>query len=239
MHDTPTMNLHVLDLGRLAYAPALAVQHQTHAAVVAGGEPTLILVEHEPVITVSRRKTAMANLLASPERLAALGIEVQPTDRGGDITYHGPGQLVAYPILPLDRLGLSVVSYMRWLEGVLIQTLASHGLQGNRREGMTGVWLESAPDGSRPWHLAGPAKVAALGVRVQKNVTLHGLALNVSTNLAHFQTIVPCGLAGAAVTSMTQCLGENAPTMPAVKATLTQQMRQALAQLPERPPTPA
>ena len=251
-------NLAVRDLGRLGYAAALAVQHETHAAVLAGDAPgTLLLVEHDPVITVSQRKGAGAHLLADSPTLARLGIEVQPTDRGGDITYHGPGQLVAYPILRLADHGLNLGRYMRLLEEVVIATVATWGVRAMRVDGCTGVWvgaeggcrvsgvgcreeddatartLASSPHTPHPIPdtPATPAKLCALGVRVRKNVTLHGLALNVTTDMAHFATIVPCGLVGRGVTSLHQLLGNACPDMPAVKAALVDAFRHRLYHL--------
>jgi lipoyl(octanoyl) transferase len=215
--DSPDA-LRVLDLGVLAYRPAYERQGAVHERVVDGRwSPTLLLVEHEPVITVSRRQSSQANLLADAARLAMLGIDVQPTDRGGDITYHGPGQLVAYPILPLKPLGFNVGHYMRFLETVVIDTLATFGIAGTRDVGATGVWVDTP---------AGKAKVCAMGIRVKRNVTLHGLALNVAPNMQHFSTIVPCGLAGRPVTSMRQLMGDVTPSMDAVKQTLTRTFTQ-------------
>ncbi len=222
------------------YAQALEVQRQTHEAVLAGQLPgTLLLVEHEPVITVSQRKTATANLLADSATLHRMGIEVQPTDRGGDITYHGPGQLVAYPILRLADHRLNLGRYMRMLEEVVIDTVATWGVQATRVEGCTGVWVSGR--GSGVWGLGSGdqgnavlscqtpnpspqtlSKLCALGVRVRRNVTMHGLALNVTTDLSHFQTIVPCGLVGKGVTSLRQILGADCPTMDDVKAALVE-----------------
>ena len=248
----PVVPLEVVDLGTMAYAAALAEQHAAHAAVLAGGPPRVLLVEHTPVITVSQRRAAASHLVADAATLARLGIEVQPTDRGGDITYHGPGQLVAYPILKLNAFGLSLGGYMRLLEQAIIDTAVAWGVEGQRAEGMTGVWVEgggsrvaglgscasTAPAGSarpstpdpRPPALARPiAKLAALGVRVRRNVTLHGLALNVTTDLSHFATIVPCGLVGRPVTSLAQLLGDRCPSMAAVKAELVRQLQRQLA----------
>jgi lipoyl(octanoyl) transferase len=230
-----SLTLAVRDLGRLAYAPAMQVQVQVHQAVLDGDQPpTLLLVEHDPVITVSQRKGSAEHLLASPQQLAQLGIDVQPTNRGGDITYHGPGQLVAYPILPLAPLGLNVGRYMRLLELAVIDTLAAFGIDGIQQPGLTGVWTP-AP-GSAPRSIAGrdgppnpPAKICALGVRVRRNVAMHGLALNVRVDLTHFATIVPCGLAGRRVTSMHEHLGERTPTMDAVKRQLTASLHNRLA----------
>ncbi|MEX0886462.1 MAG: lipoyl(octanoyl) transferase LipB [Phycisphaeraceae bacterium] len=228
--------LDVEDLGRMAYAPALAYQRETNAAVIDGRRPpTLLLVEHEPVITITRRPAAAGHLLASREELDRLGIEVQETDRGGDITYHGPGQLVAYPILRLAPLGLNLSSYMRLLEQVVIDTLAQEDVAAFRVERCTGVWapaVAAAPVGAACD--AGPttrAKICAMGVRIRRNTTMHGLALNVAPNLDHFNTIVPCGIAGHGVTSIAQQRPARPPRMHDVKARLVETMRRSLHQL--------
>lgn len=237
--DTPEVgfpsddtDLSVMDLGRTAYAPAWEIQRQTHERVLAGqAGPTLILVEHDPVITVSQRPSARQHLTASPALLARLGIDVQPTDRGGDITYHGPGQLVAYPILRLADYGLMVGGYMRLLEQAVIDLLAGHAIPAGRESDFTGVWtpLPGGDDSAGlPCFGKPTAKICAMGVRVRRNVTLHGLALNVTTDLSHFQTIVPCGLVGKSVTSMQQWLGDRTPTMPQVKQDLVRLMRHHL-----------
>ncbi len=215
---TPT----IIDLGRLAYQPAYQVQLEHHQRLVdriAG--PVILLVEHDPVITVSRRPNAAQHLIASPACLQQLGIDVQPTDRGGDVTYHGPGQLVVYPIFRLTDLHMNVGAYMRFLEEVVIQTVANFGITARRDKANTGVWVDD--DGMTPASPR-PAKLCAMGIRVRRNVTLHGLALNVTTNLQHFQTIVPCGLAGLGVTSLAQLLGEHTPDMALVKTSLTATM---------------
>lgn len=227
-----------IDLGRLAYLPAYEEQLRRHAEVLArrtsGGAPgTLLLVEHDPpVITVSRRPGAREHLLASPESLARRGIEVQETDRGGDITYHGPGQLVAYPILDLSRLRLGLVDYLRLLESVVIGVCADFGVVAGRDACATGVWVGG---GDAPVQDActnpGGAKICAMGVRVRRWVTLHGLALNVSTDLSHFDLIVPCGLAGRSVTSLQKELKEKAPEMSEVKAALSKRLGRALEDL--------
>ncbi len=219
--------LDVIDLGRMAYGEALRVQRQTHERVLArAADPTLLLVEHEPVITITGRADP-SHLVASRQKLAQLGIEVADTDRGGDITYHGPGQLVAYPILQLDTLRFNIGRYMHWLEGVAIDTAAAFGVDAFRIKGITGVWAKLSANGEAG---AEPGKLCAAGVRVQRNVTLHGLALNVSTNLDHFEAIVPCGLAGCAVTNLASLLGPKTPTMDHVKQVLADTMRQHLAQ---------
>lgn len=244
--------LRVTDLGRLAYTEALVLQHRVNRQVAEGVEPpVLLLVEHDPVITISRRKSAPEHLLASASQLRGLGIDVQPTDRGGDITYHGPGQLVAYPVLCLRPLGLNLGGYMRMLERVVIETLAVFGLEGRREAGHTGVWVDMsrkcqaltavgsaqsrAERGGPPKVDRGraasddrPAKICALGVRIRRNVTMHGLALNVDPDLSHFNTIVPCGLNGRAVTSLRQLLPAAAPGMGQVKWHLARAMQSAV-----------
>lgn len=231
--------LRIIDLDRMAYAPALELQRQIHAQVVAGeAPPTVLLLEHDPVITVSRRKSASRHLLASPQTLGALGIDVQETDRGGDVTYHGPGQLVAYPIVRLAPLGLNVGRYMRLLEQIIIDAITPFSVRGERDACATGVWVRMNP--ANPAHEANAprcdlanaagstAKIAALGVRLSRNVTLHGLALNVTTDLSHFNTIVPCGLLNRTVTSLEQVLGDAVPSMERVKMQLVASLRRHL-----------
>lgn len=238
--DTP---LRVVDLGRLAYGPALTKQRRINQRVIDGDDPpTLLLLEHEPVITISHRRGAERHLLASRDRLEKLGIALETTDRGGDITYHGPGQLVAYPILRLTPLGLNLSRYMRMLEQVVIDTLAHFNVAAARDSCATGVWVP-IPGQKAPTRAAttdentcpqpqddapASAKICAMGVRVRKNTSMHGLALNVAPNLAHFQTIVPCGLQGRGVTSLAQLLGDRCPGMAEVKAQLAAQMRRAI-----------
>ncbi len=186
----------VINLGRIGYADALALQRETHEQLIAGRVHTLrnpapmtvFLLEHDPpVITVTRRVHAAAHVLASDDVLAQHGIARIETDRGGDVTYHGPGQLVAYPILDLARLQLKVHPYVRWLEKCIIDTLALSNLEGVRDPSATGVWVGEAQQPQR--------KIAAIGVRLSRFASLHGFALNVAPNLAHFDLIVPCGLA--------------------------------------------
>jgi lipoyl(octanoyl) transferase len=226
----------VIRAGTMAYTQALELQLQTHARVLSGELPgALIVVEHEPVITVSQRQSASSHLLASPAKLSQLGIAVEQTDRGGDITYHGPGQLVVYPILRLNDYALNVGRYMRLLELAVIDALATQGVTGVTEQGNTGVWVEDGADTSakEPTHSTSPSrkKICALGVRVRQSVTLHGLALNVTTDLTHFNTIVPCGLPGREVTSLQELLGSQTPTMQRVEAEVVRSLR---AQLSER-----
>ncbi len=219
--------LQVQDLGKMSYASALQLQRQSHAQVLAGrpnrGQMQLLLLEHDPqVITVSRRPNAAQNVLVSPQRLADLGIECVETDRGGDVTWHGPGQLVAYPILDLERMGLRIHGYMRLLEATVIQLLADFGVESHRDSAATGVWV-------RAKNQEGNMKICAMGVRVSRWVCMHGLALNVSPDLDAFKLIVPCGLAQRGVTSMRECLGEKCPSMDEVKEHLARILAQAVA----------
>ena len=160
--------------------------------------------------------------MVSPQRLAQLGVECVETDRGGDVTWHGPGQFVAYPILDLERMGLRIHGYMRLLEETVIQVLADFGIDAHRDAKATGVWTRAQ---DQPCDL----KICAMGVRVSRWVCMHGLALNVDSDLAAFNLIVPCGLTGRGVTSMRECLGERCPSMDAVKKNMTLKFEQAVA----------
>jgi lipoate-protein ligase B len=183
-----------VDLGRADYVETWELQRRLVARRQAGEiEDALIFVEHPPTYTLGRGG-ARAHLLASQEELSRLGARFVATDRGGDITFHGPGQIVGYPILDLEPLGRDVHFYLRRLEEVLIRALAHFGLEAGREAGLTGVW-----------HREG--KLAAIGVRVARWVSSHGFALNVSTDLAYFDRIVPCGIVGRRVTSMEKALG--------------------------------
>jgi lipoyl(octanoyl) transferase len=202
----------VIDLGHLDYRSAWAQQEQVHADVVAGASEAILLVEHPPVITFGRRAAESARHLVAPEaQLRAMHVDVVESDRGGDITFHGPGQVVAYPIVRLIDHRLSVGAYVKALEHAIIDTLAAFDVQGELDPSAIGVWTPSA---------CGPAKVCALGVRIKRGVSLHGVALNVSTDLRYFELIVPCGLTGRPVTSLRQTLGDAAPTLEQVKPVL-------------------
>jgi len=195
---TDTVHLHRWPI--TDYAPALRWQQATAGTVRGGGEEALALLQHAPVYTFGRR-THPDHLLIDAATLRARGAEVIETDRGGDITFHGLGQLVAYPILNLRRRGLGAVDYVRALEETMIRTLKRFGIEASRLVGLPGVWVDGA-------------KIGAVGVRVQGGVTTHGFALNVDVDLSWFDAIVPCGIAGAGVTSMGQVLG----TSPGVEA---------------------
>jgi len=187
-----------LDIGREAYEPTLRLQERLVERVRAAPEERayLVLVEHFPPVITLGRSTRGAPLVASRDRLRAEGIEVHESNRGGDVTYHGPGQVVGYPIVRLDLHGRDVHRYLRDLEEVLIRLLAWFGVEGRRAVGLTGVWV-------------GGEKVAAIGVAVTRWVSYHGFALNVSTNLGHFDLIVPCGIRGCGVTSLERLLGRK------------------------------
>lgn len=216
----------MIDLGRIGYGPALAEQRRVHEMVVASRESvtpmvgTILLVEHDPVITVTARPGVAEHVLLTREMLAVRGIEVHETDRGGDVTYHGPGQLVVYPILDLNALGLGLHAYMRLLEEAVIRMVAECGLRAEREEGATGVWIP-APNRASAGGVKQAAKIAAMGVRLRKWVSMHGLSLNVAPDMSHFGVIVPCGLVGRPVTSLKIELGDAAPTMSAAKRLLT------------------
>ncbi len=170
--------------------------HLAHARQGNKIPDTLILVEHEPAITLGRRGKE-SHILAAPEILQEAGIGVYHVERGGDVTYHGPGQLVGYPILRLADYGLGVADYVHLLEEVMVRTLSDFGLVGTRRDSTIGVWL-------------GDNKVAAFGARVERGVTYHGFALNVDPFMQHYDFIVPCGITDGGVTSIRRELGQPA-----------------------------
>jgi len=183
-------------LGLVPYADALALQKQLveerrHDRI---GD-VLLLVEHPHVLTLGvRADGGRSHILAAPEMLASRGVDVHETGRGGDITYHGPGQLVGYPIIDLKPDRCDVHRYVRDLEEVLIRVAGDYGLAGERVAGLTGVWI-------------GGEKVAAIGVRIARWITSHGFALNVTTDLDYFSLIVPCGISDRGVTSLSQLVG--------------------------------
>jgi lipoyl(octanoyl) transferase len=185
-------------LGRIPYADALALQRELVEERRAGrvGD-LLLLVEHPHVLTLGvRGDGGRSHILASAEALAARSVEIHETGRGGDITYHGPGQLVGYPIIDLKPDRCDVHRYVRDLEEVLIRVAADYGIEAGRAPGLTGVWV-------------GESKLAAIGVRIARWITSHGFALNVATDLAYFNLIVPCGIAGRGVTSLETLLGRG------------------------------
>jgi lipoyl(octanoyl) transferase len=189
----------VLRAGRVGYMAAWERQRELARQRSAGAiGDTLLLIEHPHTYTLGRA-TKDGHLLISPEQLAAQGVELVESDRGGDITYHGPGQVVGYPILKLSHHGGDLLRYLRMLEETLIVTLASYGIEAGRIAGLTGVWV-------------GDEKIAAIGVKLSASgVTLHGFALNVTTDLRYFRQIVPCGIADKGATSLERLLGTAPP----------------------------
>jgi lipoate-protein ligase B len=195
----PQRILKVHDLGRRDYDEVWDLQKELHARrVEQDDEPDhLILVEHPPVVTLGRRADP-GNVLFSEESLAAQGVQLRRVDRGGDVTYHGPGQLVAYPILRLTGPRRDVHRYFRTLEQTVIDLLAEYDIAAGRQPEYTGVWV-------------GDSKVCAMGVAIKRWTTYHGIALNISTQLDHFRLITPCGIVGKGVTSMQVLLGREVP----------------------------
>jgi len=180
----------VVDLGRQPYADVLTLQREAARARIAGtiDEDLLLLVEHPPVITLGRSSKS-AHMLASPAYLHDRGVELFEVERGGDVTFHGPGQLVGYPIIDLKRHRQDLHWYLRQVEELLIKALAGYGLDGTRRPPYTGVWIDDR-------------KIASIGVHARDWVTWHGFALNVSTDLRFFDLIVPCGIPSVRMTSI-------------------------------------
>lgn len=192
--------LHVRRLGVVPYAEALGLQKELVEARKAGSIPDqLLLLQHPPVITLGvKARSDRTNVLATPEALERQGVELFETGRGGDVTYHGPGQLVGYPILDLRPDRCDVHKYVRDMEEALIRVAAAFGIASGRVPGLTGVWV-------------GNEKLAAIGVRISRWVTSHGFAFNVSTDLTHFDLIVPCGILDKGVTSLERLLGRAVP----------------------------
>jgi lipoyl(octanoyl) transferase len=192
-------------LGRVPYGATAALQERLRQQVAAGvGPETLLLLEHQPVITLGRSADP-AHVLAAPDELQRRGITVHHSARGGDVTYHGPGQLVGYPIV---RLRAGIVGHMRAMADGLADVLATHGIAARWDREAPGLWVDEAG--------APPAKIAAFGVHVRQRVSIHGFALNVASDLDAFRLIVPCGLSDARVTSMKRLLGDGAPAVDAL-----------------------
>ncbi|HXQ97249.1 MAG TPA: lipoyl(octanoyl) transferase LipB [Candidatus Limnocylindrales bacterium] len=195
----------VVDLGLIGYEAAWALQRRVVGARKLALVPDVLLqCEHPHVITLGRNGRR-ENLLAPEPLLRQMGVEFQSTNRGGDITYHGPGQLVAYPILNLAEIRRDVGWYVRQLEKAMIRVTAEYGIVAGRREGRTGVWVDVVePDGARS-----EEKLGAIGVHISRWVTSHGLAYNVTTDLRYFDLIVPCGIADKRATSLERLLGRR------------------------------
>ncbi|HSU83475.1 MAG TPA: lipoyl(octanoyl) transferase LipB [Thermoanaerobaculia bacterium] len=203
---TPRRPLHWDYLGRVPYAEAVEMQHAARAALKAGeGPERFLLLEHPHVYTLGRNASA-EDVLADPEQLAARGVEVAECDRGGQVTYHGPGQLVGYPVVNLSPDRRDIRRYVRDLQEVLIRTLAEYGVAARpgEEQAFIGVW-------------AGEAKIASIGVHLSRWITTHGFALNVSTDLSYFTGIIPCGLRQVSMTSIERLMG-RAPSLPEIAA---------------------
>jgi lipoyl(octanoyl) transferase len=205
-HTPPPDPIVACHLGRVAYGPMWALQRQVQARLIAakrGEAPpaphVAFLVEHPPVITLGKSGDE-TNLLLDEAHLRARGIDYFHVDRGGDVTYHGPGQLVVYPILDLGRFYTDIHRYLRDLEQAIMDFCLEHGVRADRVPGRTGVWV--LPDERGP-----ERKICAMGIRCSRWVTMHGLALNVTTDLTHFDVIVPCGISDRGVTSLARETG--------------------------------
>lgn len=210
---TAQPQLWVVRLGTMTYAEALETQREAARARITGEIPedVLLLVEHPPVVTLGR-SSKDGHLLASPELLAARGVELFEVERGGDVTFHGPGQLVGYPIIDLKRHKQDLHWYLRQVEEGLIAGLRAFGIEGGRSAGQTGVWVSRQAAG-----MQGRRKIASIGVHARNWVTWHGFALNVSTDLSYFDLMVPCGIPGVTMTSVDRETGRQT-SMAAVEA---------------------
>jgi lipoyl(octanoyl) transferase len=244
--------LDIRRLGIIAYGDALELQRALVEDRKAGRIPdTLLLLQHPHVVTIGVKKDGRRNIQATPERLAELGVAVFDTGRGGDVTYHGPGQLVGYPIIDLNPDRRDVHRYVRDLEEVMIRVCADYGVSAERIQGLSGVWVadpemlrlrsaspratsrgdsrtgSEAPSGSA----AVPEKIGAIGVRISRWVTSHGFALNVTTDLDFFRLIVPCGIADRGVTSLAEATGTT-PFMDRVETQMAQHFAQVFGRVP-------
>jgi lipoyl(octanoyl) transferase len=229
----------VVDLGTMPYQEALELQRAAAAARISGAlsNDVLLLVEHPPVVTLGRA-TKAGNLVGSAALLQARGVELYEVERGGDVTYHGPGQLVGYPVFDLKRHRQDLHWYLRQVEEALILALDRIGLPAVRNPGFTGVWTQgpsptplgpsqgrqeaSAPDYRGAAPQSGLRKIASIGVHAREWVTWHGFALNVTTDLTNFDLIVPCGINGVTMTTVQRELGTAFPGTEAVQSAVTQ-----------------
>ena len=212
--------LEVRRLGLIGYQEALALQRELVEERRANRVPDLLLLlQHPPVITLGvRSEIARANVVATSERLAELGVEVHETGRGGDVTYHGHGQIVGYPILDLRPDRCDVHRYVRDLEEVMIRACADYGISATRIAGLTGTWV-------------GAEKIGAIGIRISRWITSHGFAFNVGTDLDHFKLIVPCGISDRGVTSLEQLTGRTIP-LAAVEDVLVRRFSEVFERQP-------
>ena len=207
--------LWTVSLGRLGYGEALEMQRGIARERISGAIPqdVLLLVEHPPVVTLGRASKEK-HLVASPEFLQSKGVDLFEVERGGDVTFHGPGQLVGYPIIDLKRHRLDLHWYLRKIEEALINTLADYGITGERNTAFTGVWTRGK-------------KIASIGVHARDWVTWHGFALNVTTDLSYFDLIIPCGIDGVVMTSIARELGSEEISMQDVHERVTAKFAEA------------
>jgi lipoyl(octanoyl) transferase len=218
-------SLQVRRLGLVPYAEGLELQRALVEERRADRIPdTLLLLQHPHVVTIGVKKEGRSHITATPERLSSLGVEVFETGRGGDVTYHGPGQLVGYPVVDLNPDRRDVHRYVRDLEEVMIRVCADHGITAGRVKGLSGAWV-------------GDAKIGAIGVRISRWITSHGFAFNVTTDIAFFDLIVPCGIADRGVTSLTAQAGRE-PSMSEVEDRFVEQFA-AVFERTVVAPTPA
>lgn len=193
--------IEIVKPGILSYEEGLKLQENLKEKVSKGASGFLVLLEHHPVIT-NGKFTQDWSFAEALESIKEKGVEIFRTDRGGDLTFHGPGQLVAYPIIPIRHIKLRPRAYIELLEESIIKTLSKFGISSKRRDGYPGVWVRDENDNLR-------LKIASIGVSIKNGVTSHGSALNVSTDLSFFSLIVPCGIPGIETTSMNKILGEE------------------------------
>ena len=224
-------------LGLVPFADGLELQRRLVEERKAGLIPdTLLLLQHPHVLTVGVKKDGRSHILALPERLTSLGVEVFESARGGDVTYHGPGQLVGYPIIDLNPDRRDVHQYVRDLEEVMIRVCAGYGLTAERVKGFSGAWIPSTSSGQAA------EKIGAIGVRISRWITSHGFAFNVTTDLDFFSLIVPCGIADRGVTSLAARIGRT-PDMAEVEdrfvaafaAVFNRQLQTAPSPVPQLP----
>ena len=215
-----------MNLGTMRYSDALDYQREIAKQRISGelDQDLLLLVEHPPVVTLGR-SSKQKNLVSSPDFLKSKGVELFEVERGGDVTFHGPGQLVGYPIIDLKRHKQDLHWYLRAVEESLIKALAAYSIPGERSTGFTGVWTKDR-------------KIASIGVHARDWVTWHGFALNVTTDLTYFDLIVPCGIDGVIMTSMQRELGADSPSMCEVEKTVAAAFGEVfdLRPLPVTPP---
>jgi len=183
----------VKDIGLIQYTDALKIQQTTHHNILNGEQNSLLFCQHDHVFTLGKSANA-THLLLKPNLLTSIGATLHQTDRGGDITYHGPGQLVCYPIINLRKIGVGVRKYVEILEDSIINTLAHFKIKAYQIEGLTGIWVGNKNEI--------PRKIGAIGIRIKNGVSMHGFALNISTNLDYFNYIIPCGISDKQVTSI-------------------------------------